>query len=259
MRRYDPTGKWIQIGRYWKRLSDGYLLPVIQGGTTPVVVQVTHRWVADDGSLTAATLLGSGNGEDITLGTGVNNRIRIRIRVEETAGGNFVLTGNLYVSYEGGTYQDITTTSDYIRSISSKNTTWTVTDEDDILANRLGAGSGVWEEGKYDDNGVVESVIGLKSEYTELEFCLYVDDATVNDGDTLDLRVYDTTNALSSYTDTPRITVTKSTPLSVQLNTLELNSNVQNLSVSPSAASVSADTLELQSSALDRDWETDKF
>jgi hypothetical protein len=83
MKRYDPTGKWIQVGRYWVRLSDGYHLPIIQGGTTPVVVQVTHRWVADDGSLTAATLLGSGNGEDITLGTGVNNRIRIRIRVEE--------------------------------------------------------------------------------------------------------------------------------------------------------------------------------
>jgi hypothetical protein len=207
--RYDKTGKWLLIGRYWVRLSDGFRLPVIQGGTTPVTVQVTHRWVADDEDLTTATLLGAGNGEDITLETGVDNRVRIRIRVEETAGGNFVLTGNLYCSYEGGTYQDISTTSDYVRAISSKNTTWTITDEDDILANRLGAGNGVWEDGKYDDNGVVESVIGLKSEHTEIEFCLYVDDATVNDGDTIDLRIYDSVSELTSYTDTPRINVSK--------------------------------------------------
>ncbi|MHA2266121.1 MAG: hypothetical protein ACXAEN_27315, partial [Candidatus Thorarchaeota archaeon] len=84
--RYSPDGKWLLVGRYWIRLSDGFRLPVIQGGTTPVTAQVTHRFIEDDEDLTTATLLGSGNGEDLTRETGTDNRFRIRIRVEETAG-----------------------------------------------------------------------------------------------------------------------------------------------------------------------------
>ena len=153
-----------------------------------VSVQVTHRWVADDEDLTTATLLGSGNGEDVSLETGVANRIRIRIRVEETGGGNFILTPDLWFSYQGGAYEDMSTTSDHVRAIASKNTTWTVTDDDAITANRLGTGTGTWEDGHFDATGAGDTNVGLSDEYTEFEYCIYLDDATVNNSETIDLR-----------------------------------------------------------------------
>jgi hypothetical protein len=44
----DPTGKWILTGRYWKRKSDGYLLPVIQGGGPANTVQNNKYAFGDD-------------------------------------------------------------------------------------------------------------------------------------------------------------------------------------------------------------------
>ena len=163
----ESPSKWILTGRYWVRRSDGLRLPVIQGGASPVTVQVTHRWVADDGDLTGATLLGSGNGEDITRGTGTGNLVRIRIRIEETNGGTFVLTPELKFSYQGGAYEDCGVATDHLRAVTS---TQAISDDDAITANRLGAGNGAWEDGHYDENGGAETNIGLNTpvSYTHL-------------------------------------------------------------------------------------------
>jgi hypothetical protein len=175
----------------------------------PIIEQTTHRWVADDGDLDNATLLGSGNGEDITLETGLDNRVRLRIAINETNGGNGVVTSNLYFSYQGGAYEPSGPATDHLRSTVSKNTTWTVTDDDSITSARLGVGIGTWANGFFDSNGVAETNLVMKNEYSELEYCIYVDDATVNDGDTIALRIYDIDVEIDVYGDTPVITVDK--------------------------------------------------
>jgi len=181
-------------------------------------VQQTFRFRNDDGSQTGATWMSAGNGTDQTIGTGTSNRKRLRFVIEETAGGTINTASVFYFSYNGGTYTPLTTSSSYVRSISSANTSWTITDNDTTTA-QLGY-SGTFTAGRYDDDGALETSIGLTSTYTELEICFYIVDADVTNGYTIDFRVYTATGVpCDAYTDTPRATVSKAAaPVTVNLN-----------------------------------------
>ncbi|MHC4088661.1 MAG: hypothetical protein ACYSVY_00005, partial [Planctomycetota bacterium] len=206
----EPRRVRIDGFPYWV-YPTGLALLAIMGGGPAVSVQQAFRFRNDDGSESTATWMGDA-GADQSIEAGTANRFRIRFLIEETNGGNINLDGTLQYSYNSGAYTAVSTSSSVIRSIGSLNTSWTITDND-TLVQRLG--SGTYDTGFYDDDGAVETTIALDAEETEYEFCLYIVDADVSSGDTIDLRVYDSVTALDSYTDTPRITVLKNLTVSV--------------------------------------------
>jgi hypothetical protein len=169
-----------------------------------VTAQQTFRFREDDGSLTEATWLGAGNGSDISRGTGTANKFRIRFVVEETNGGNANEPWLLYASYEGGSYFQITTSSNYIRLVASSY----VSDGVNIPTAELGW-SGTYNSDTFDSDGT-KANNALQSEYGEPEYCLYIVDADVANDDTIDLRVYEAVGVpIDGYADTPRVTVVK--------------------------------------------------
>ncbi|MHA2163333.1 MAG: hypothetical protein ACXABF_13010 [Candidatus Thorarchaeota archaeon] len=241
--RYDSTGKWLLVGRYWVRLSDGFRLPVVQGEGKAVGNQQAFRFRNDDGDETGASWMSPGNNVNQTIQVGANNRFRVRFVVEETAAGTLNLLGRLHYSLDGGVYTTLTTGSSYIRAIDSNNTSWTITDGDSTTRQIY---TGTYVTGTFSNDGDCENAT-IDNSFTELEYCLYVFDATGSS--TIDLRVYDSAAELDNYNQTPRITVQEAAaPQSIQLNTLELSSNHQSLgAVTPGAASIATDTLEIQS------------
>jgi hypothetical protein len=242
VKRYSQDGKWILVGRYWKRISDGYLLPVIQGGGKAVGNQQAFRFRNDNEDEINATWMSPGNNVDQSIQIGLNNRFRVRFVVDESAGGTLNLVGSLFYSLDGGTYTSLTTGSSYIRAIDSNNDGWTIDDGDPTTQQIY---TGTFVGGFFSDDGNCAAV-SLDTNFTELEYCLYIFDATGSS--TIDLRVYDTAAALDNYNQTPRITVQESVqPQTVSLNTLELNSNVQDVIVSPAATSQTLNTLEITS------------
>lgn len=169
-----------------------------------VTAQQTYRFREDDGSITGATWLGSGNDDDISRGTGTSNKFRFRAVVEETNGGNANVPWLLYASYNSGTYFQVTTTSSYVQLVASDY----VSDGTAITVNELGY-TGTYNADTFDSDAA-KTNNALSSEYGEPEYCLYVVDADVADTDTIDLRVYESSGVpCDSYTVTARVTVTK--------------------------------------------------
>lgn len=176
-----------------------------------VYVQRTHRWVADDGSESGSTLLGS-NGDDRSINVGTSNRIRIRFVIEETADSkNETNYYTLWLNHsQGGSgWEQADTSTTAVQLISS---TQSVTDGT-VTTERLGYTSGgpTWTAGAYCDDNDAAHGVALKYTYTEVEFCIYVDGSVVANNDTINLRVYNGTSALDTYDDEPVITVIEST------------------------------------------------
>jgi len=190
---------------YWV-WPDGFKLLGVAGGGAAYMVQQTFRFRNDDGSESTATFMGSGNGEDQTIA--INTKFRIRFVVQETNGGNGTPEATLYYSYQGGTYTDIATTGDHIRAIASDYDP-DPQDDQSLATPRLGFG-GTYAAGRFDSDGVAATSVTIDNDsagVTEFEFCLIIPSGVVEDGQTIDLRVYDSGSPLNSYTDTPRITI----------------------------------------------------
>jgi len=222
-------------------------LPVIQGGGKAVSNQQAFRFRNDDGNETGATWMSPGNNVNQTIQTGLGNRFRIRFVVEETAAGTLNLLGRLHYSLDGGTYTELTTGSSYIRAIDSKNDGWSITDGDPTTQQIF---TGTFVAGTFSNDGDCENAT-LTSAFTELEYCLYIYDATGSS--TIDLRVYDSAAALDNYYQTPRVTVSEIAAQTVSLNTLSIESKVEDINVSPAAVSQTLDSLILESSAQSLD------
>lgn len=123
----------------------------------------------------------------------------------ETGGGTAVIAGNLYASYNGGTYFDVGSASSYIQS-----STAALTDDATILeASAYFTGGGTYVTGRQDNDGVNTSTITVSNQISEVWFSVKVIAADVNNGDTIDLRFYDSSNAMGSYISTPQINITK--------------------------------------------------
>ena len=217
-----------------------------------VAVQQAFRFRNDDGSQTSATWMSAGNNVNQSIGTGTDNRFRVRIVVEETAGGSYAVGATLYYSKNSGAYTDISTASSNIRAIASKNTTWTISDDDSTTA-QLGY-SGTFVTGYMDTDGGSTSNATISSQYTEFEFVLYLVDADLQNGDTIDLRVYDAGVAIDSYQQVPRITVSKATTVSGSITANAAIEKSWSGSVSadsviegPVDSSITADALVVQS------------
>lgn len=156
----------------------------------------------------------SAAGTDYTWVVGTDSIIRVRFLIQQThsiADTNLAPVFELRYSYNSGVYTEVpaqATASVPIRAVAGAPT-----DSADINTQLLGAGSFVTGVGGYRENGTgmptgtQAFTSGALSE-SEYEFALEVVTGQVSNNDTIDLRMYvDNNQALDTYTDTPRITV----------------------------------------------------
>ena len=176
--------------------------------TTPLLDQDSFRGRNDDGSETGATWKAAVN---VDWTQDVDEIFRVRFLIQETAGGPANnATGRPQYNLNGAGWNTITTTSSVVKSVGSANTSWTLTDEDETTQQ---IGSGTWEGGAFDDDGLAGELNQIDiggNEETEIEWCLQIVGADVSDEDTIQIRVVTASlGLLDSYTNTPSITVNK--------------------------------------------------
>lgn len=169
----------------------------------PTFNQLTHRIRDDDGNETTATWLAA-QGADYEWDVVAKTNIRVRFLVDEqNVKAWSSLTFNVYYSLNSAAYAAVGagTPIQYATSSNYSN--------GDDCTSQLTGGSGSFLS---NNNGMMSGAnaatnTGAINNYFEVEICLKVDAAQVSNTDTIDLRVYESTNALNSYVDTPRLTV----------------------------------------------------
>ena len=77
--KYSPDSKWLLVGRYWVRLSDGLCLPVIQGGGKSNTIQNDVYAFGDDDGNEAGHSLDAENNDRIAQVADVTFMIRISV------------------------------------------------------------------------------------------------------------------------------------------------------------------------------------
>lgn len=202
IRSVRRQGLWLRIGRYWYHPLHGRI-PAIGGGTSASFTQTHARFRNDDGSETTATWKANEDVSIVVPISALDTNIRLRIQVDETAGGssaNFV--GQLRYSRNGGAYTDVTGTSTVARASASSNFT-----DEAATTNQLTAPTGTFLTGAMDEaNGAAGTtqVDFAAGQFTEFEWCFQIRSADVARGDTIDFRCYRSTNALNVYSVTLR-------------------------------------------------------
>ncbi len=158
----------------------------------------------DDGSLTAATYMGSQNDNQYLAGI----TFRIRIIAEENNSKNDPWAFQLGAQKNGtGGYTLVTTTrTDGIQYTNDANS---IADGSTInTADFDLTWTGTPVDGEYDDAQTTAGTgtIQLNGQYTELEFCVQLVAGSLTSGDYFDLQVLDTAGgALDGYNQTPRV------------------------------------------------------
>lgn len=198
--------EWRQQGRYWVRLSDGFKLPIIQGGGKAVVVQRSAWAFGTDNGSESGHSLDTVNVPRTAQVADVS--FLIRIGIGETAGGSDNSSFALFAQKNGtGGYTEVTTAR--TDGIIIANDTQSRSD-DESTTQRLASGSGTWTAGKYDDGQTQQGTtsISQSSQFTEVEFCIQIDSTYAADSDYWDLRVEKADGTdLATYNGTmPRVT-----------------------------------------------------
>ncbi len=223
---------WKVEGRYWVRESDGFRLPVIQGGGKAVTVQ-NDRYVfgTDNGSESGHSL----DTENTDRGAqAADVTFLIRIQVEETGGVNDTWTFQLYAQKNGGGGFTAVTRA-RTDGLRLADDTQSRTDGE-ATTERLTAGAGSWMAGEYDDGGTsdgMENSITLNSQYTDLEFAIEIDSANASTSDYWEFRIESNAGVdLDSYPGSlPKVTAT-TIPVNISLSTATLTASGQSISVS---------------------------
>lgn len=143
---------------------------------------------------------------DVTSG---NVPFRVRIEVDETAGGAVNVTWHIRYSVNGGAYNQLTSVTTNVQIVD--NTSYA---DDTATTNLISGSSRTFLAGYADDAAGVMPNSGNQTwtgnQHTELDVCAQLVSANLNDGDTIDFRIYTSAGvALNTYTNTPRITVEK--------------------------------------------------
>jgi hypothetical protein len=174
--------------------------------SNPAFGQIAFRFRADDGSELSASWRQAQNTNDTVT---VNTNFRVRFRIDET---NSVLwsgkTWQLRYSLNGAAYA-LVTGSTPVQIVESANFT-----DGTNTSSQLTGGTGTFVTNNF---GMKEATGGVTNSGTagqlfELEFNLKIDAAQVSNGNTIALRIYDGSNAIAAYTQTPTITVSKPSP-----------------------------------------------
>lgn len=167
--------------------------------------QTHFRFRNDDGSESAATWKAAANTNingDVTSG---NLDLRLRLAAQEVGTTAATFTASLMVSKNGGAYAAVTDVSSNVRAVASANLT-------DNAATTQQVSSYTFVAGRVDDvDGTMTSTASIvQNSGTEFEWMIRLLSADLANGDTLDFRVYRSGAAITTYTQTARITIIKS-------------------------------------------------
>jgi hypothetical protein len=143
---------------------------------------------ADPDAVTQVSGVGEGDASTQVIldrQTGTGNAFHIRISFDETSGATKSGTLQLQVNYNGTGWNDVNASSSYARTFTGSALTDFITN-----TNLCTAGSGDWNNGVADeDDGNTGSFSMVKSDYTECMWAVYIVDADVADGLTLQFRL----------------------------------------------------------------------
>jgi hypothetical protein len=137
---------------------------------------------------------------------------RCRWSVEETNGANFNFTGVLECRLNGGTYQNITTSSTIVKAVASSNF-----NDGDVTTQLFAGSSQAFTAGEGVEDGDPADKT-LNAQVTEHEYCLQINSADVANNDTIDIRPVGTTPGAAGLVTLTAVEVTL-TPLGSTLNT----------------------------------------
>lgn len=163
------------------------------------VDQDSFRVRHDDGTEVTANWLTGAVNIDVKARAGWT--FRARFLLQEYGAKSALFQPEWRYSYNGAAYALISTSSSYIKLVSSG----TVSDGT-ATTQQLGAGD--FDGGEFDDNGTMASESFTKSDEREYEGCFQMIPADVVSGDTIAIRMYRSGGTgLDSYTNTPTITI----------------------------------------------------
>jgi hypothetical protein len=177
----------------------------------PVLAQEDFRFRNNDGNLAGATYMGTGNNEDQTIS--VDTTFRLRVVVQETAGGNAAnTTMALYVSYNSGAYAEVNTTSSYVQLVDENQgiADHATTAQDIGDGTYTGGDSEGYNDGTTDDD---TGNVDLDTNEAEVEFALTIVSGDVSNADTLEFEVRESDGSqFGTYPENkPTVTVSKET------------------------------------------------
>jgi hypothetical protein len=168
--------------------------------------QDSFRFRYDNGSETTAGWIAANNTNISVDVPKAGYKFRIRIASSEYGTTAATLTGRLRYSYKGGAYTQIPTvaTSACVYALDSANLT-------DDAATTQQLSTGTFVAGKVDDVTAQCTATGsiAQNSVTDHEFMLCINFPFVRTGDTIDFRLYATTTAFTTYTNTGRVTITR--------------------------------------------------
>jgi hypothetical protein len=179
-------------------------------------VQQQFRFRNNDGSESAATWKAATN-TALTIKVAADQSLRYRVSVQQTGKTARPLTAYLYYSKNSGAYRALTNLTTDIKIADSAFLT------DDAPTTRQ-ISSGSFIAGHVDDvNGQCTATANMpQSSYTEIEWMVRLIAANLSRGDTIDLRCYQTNQAMDAYTVTGRLIVQKDTSLPAVVKALIL-------------------------------------
>jgi hypothetical protein len=163
------------------------------------------RLVNADAAGANAAFDGADPAQDTPATIEVDTVFRVRITIQETAGGGANKTFGLRFSHEGSAYAVVTdSTPVQVVGVSGY--------ADDAATSSILGGTGGFLAGYADDLDALLPTAGNQSwagnEWSEYEIALLIDSAQVADADTIELRLYESGGAeLGTYSVTPTITV----------------------------------------------------
>ncbi len=178
------------------------------GATT--YTQEDTRGRNDDGTIVTATFMGSGNNENQSINVDTIFRWRFVVQVGGMDAGdrNF----QLWTSKGGAGYLQVIATDVVALGLVLINDANSIADNS-VTVQDIGDGSytgnqsdGYCDGTTDDDSGTVNVTAGAEG---EVEFCMRMNAADVNNGETFDLRVRRGNTVFDTYTNTPRVTAIK--------------------------------------------------
>lgn len=182
--------------------------------TSEAQTQAHARFRSDAGTADAAPTWYANEDTNYTADlSGGNLTLRVRFSVQENSVASTSTNWILRLSKNGGAYGAVTTATSSVKSIDAGSSA----DETAITTRRLTAGSGSFINGLYDETGSTGALQITANNHTEFEYGIQLVAADVAHNDTLDFRVYRNTTAFTTYSVTPRITVSKPVAVSATL------------------------------------------
>jgi hypothetical protein len=175
------------------------------------IIQDAFRFYEDGTEAGSSAIAAQDTNISRDVSSNSNLLLRIRIESTELSAAFPPDVWQLQYSKNSGAWTNVTTSSSNVRAFNSTNLT-----DDGATTERLTSGVTTWTSGFVSEDGVVGDFVletgknVSTNQYTEFLYSLTVIDADVLTSDTLDFRVLRNGSTITTYTVTPRITVTNS-------------------------------------------------